>query len=148
MNKEKKKILRRKLAWFFLRAFTAICGGLSLKASYKIGEAVADVAYLFAVRHRRIAIDSLSVAFPHKSRFELKKIEGNECEWEDSHQAPKPRTKSCIRNWVHRMVYSIGTIEPVPVLSNGEKLVAQPASAYLQACKQYHGACKIPEHHE
>ncbi|OPX30522.1 MAG: hypothetical protein B1H08_01400 [Candidatus Omnitrophica bacterium 4484_171] len=73
MDKEKKKVLRRKLAWFFLRAFTAICGGLSLKASYNIGKAAANIAYLFAVRHRRIAIDSLSIAFPHRNKLELKR---------------------------------------------------------------------------
>ena len=74
MNKDKKKILRRKLAWFFLRMFTVVCGGLSLEVSYKIGRAVANIAYLFAVRHRRIAIDNLRVAFPHKSKPELERI--------------------------------------------------------------------------
>jgi len=74
MDKEKKKIMRRKAAWVSLRVFTAICGGFSIRASYRIGRIIGSMAYFFAVRQRRIAIDSLSIAFSDKSEPERKKI--------------------------------------------------------------------------
>lgn len=74
MGKERKKFLRRKSAWFFLRLFTAVCGGFSIRDNYRIGGIIGSIAYIFAARHRRIAIDSLRIAFPHKSKSELEKI--------------------------------------------------------------------------
>ena len=74
MDKERKKFLRRKSAWLSIRMFTVLCGSFSLKANYKIGQAAANVAYVFAVRHRKIALESLSIAFPDKKMFELKRI--------------------------------------------------------------------------
>ncbi len=75
MDKETKKILRRRLAWISLRMFTLLCSKLSLPQSYCIGKIAGLSAYNFiALRHRRIALDSLSIAFPGLSRKERERI--------------------------------------------------------------------------
>lgn len=74
MDKEKKKLLRRNIGWFFLRFFVLINGKLPLGWSYFLGKTFGSLAYAIVVRHRKIAIDSLSVAFPKKTLKEKKRI--------------------------------------------------------------------------
>ncbi|MDD5583575.1 MAG: hypothetical protein PHV55_00775, partial [Candidatus Omnitrophica bacterium] len=74
MKKEQKKFIQRRLGFFFLRLFTIVNGILPLHFSYTLGKILGNLAYLFVVRHRRIAMESLSIAFPQKSLAEKKKI--------------------------------------------------------------------------
>jgi len=74
MDKAKKKIVTRRIAWFFLRLFTAINGILPLRASYALGGCLGALAALAVRRHRRIALESLAIAFPRASLKERKKI--------------------------------------------------------------------------
>ncbi len=74
MDKEKKKILRRKLAWISLKIFTTLCGKFPLSQSYRWGKLAGKLAYYLAVRHRKIALETLMIAFPFKSRKDREKI--------------------------------------------------------------------------
>ena len=74
MNGETRKILIRRIAWFFLRAFTFINGVFSLRWSYFLGSILGTFAYWAVGRHRRIAMESLDIAFPNLSIKEKKKI--------------------------------------------------------------------------
>lgn len=77
MDKEKKKFLQRRAAWFFLRIFMVLNGKLPLRFSYLLGKVLGTCAYIVVRRHRNIALDSLFVAFPHLSLPERKKIARN-----------------------------------------------------------------------
>jgi KDO2-lipid IV(A) lauroyltransferase len=65
MDKEQKKFIQRRLGFFFLRLFTIINGILPLRFSYTLGNILGTLAYCFVARHRRIALESLAIAFPH-----------------------------------------------------------------------------------
>lgn len=73
-DKEKKKIFRRKIAWFFLKVFTAISGSLSLEGIYFLGGILGNIAACLPLNHCKIAYDSLSVAFPRLSTRKRKDI--------------------------------------------------------------------------
>ncbi|MFA6281197.1 MAG: lysophospholipid acyltransferase family protein [Candidatus Omnitrophota bacterium] len=62
------------MAWFFLRTFMVINGVFSLRWSYFLGSALGNFAYHAVLRHRKIALESLDVAFPNRSVNEKKKI--------------------------------------------------------------------------
>jgi KDO2-lipid IV(A) lauroyltransferase len=63
MNKEAKKFLRRKLAWLSLRLCLSL-SPKSLSCIYSFGRNLGKLSYLFAGRHRKIALQSVAVAFP------------------------------------------------------------------------------------
>ena len=74
MDKEQKKIIRRKLAGIALKAFTSLSKVLPLSWNYFIGNILGSLAYLVIGRHRKIAINGLSIAFPEMSLEEKKRI--------------------------------------------------------------------------
>ena len=74
MDKEKKKALRRKLGWYALKVFASLNKVLPLGLNYFIGNVLGSLAYLVLGRHRKIALNSLSTAFPEMSLKEKKKI--------------------------------------------------------------------------
>ncbi|MDD5195031.1 MAG: lysophospholipid acyltransferase family protein [Candidatus Omnitrophica bacterium] len=74
MTKEQRKFIQRRLGFFFLRMFTIINGSLPLRFSYTLGKTLGSLAYIFIRRHRRIALESLSIAFPNKTESANKKI--------------------------------------------------------------------------
>lgn len=74
MNKEQKKTLKRKLAGTALKAFASLSEALPLNWNYFIGNVLGSLAYLVIGRHRKIAINSLSIAFPEMSLREKKRI--------------------------------------------------------------------------
>lgn len=73
-SKEQKKKLRRDFAWFFMKASVGINGALPLGFNYFLGSILGSLAYYLVVRHRRIALESLDVAFAEKSTRERKRI--------------------------------------------------------------------------
>ena len=73
-KKEKKKIFWRGIGWFFMRGSIAISGRLPLSWNYFLGYFLGSLAYCLVVRHRRVAIESLGVAFPEKTLADKKKI--------------------------------------------------------------------------
>ncbi|UCC95143.1 MAG: lysophospholipid acyltransferase family protein [Candidatus Omnitrophota bacterium] len=77
MSKEKKKYFRRMMGWIALRTFTLINGVLPLKWSYTLGKTLGTIAHLVMIRHRRIALESVSFAFETLSLKERKKIASN-----------------------------------------------------------------------
>jgi Kdo2-lipid IVA lauroyltransferase/acyltransferase len=77
MSKEKKKHLKRSIGWLFVRTSVAISGSLPLGFNYFLGFVLGNIAYFAIVRHRRIAIESLGIAFPSKSLKERKEIARN-----------------------------------------------------------------------
>jgi len=74
MNEERKKIVRRKSAWIALRASASLSKVLPLSWNYFIGNVLGSLAYLVIGRHRKIAINSLSIAFPEMSLKEKKRV--------------------------------------------------------------------------
>ncbi len=74
MGNEAKKVFGRRLAWFFLRIFTFINGVLSLRWSYFLGNILGTIAYTTVLRQRKIALESLNIAFPELSLKKKKKI--------------------------------------------------------------------------
>ncbi|MBU1122069.1 MAG: lysophospholipid acyltransferase family protein [Candidatus Omnitrophota bacterium] len=73
MKKEKQQIIRRKLSWYAIQAFTFLNGTLPLGWSYFLGRVLGRAAYFIASRHRRIALDGLAMAFPHLDNVVKKK---------------------------------------------------------------------------
>ena len=69
-----KKNFARRAAWFFLRAFTVINGSFSLKWSYTLGNLLGSFACSVLPPQRKIAMESLEIAFPGKTVKERKKI--------------------------------------------------------------------------
>lgn len=74
MDKERKKVLRRRLGFYAIRIFTSLSAVLPLKADYFIGRIFGNITYWFILRHRRIALESLSIAFPDLSSKKRKNI--------------------------------------------------------------------------
>jgi KDO2-lipid IV(A) lauroyltransferase len=74
MDKEKKKVLNRNIAWFFLRIFVFINGAISLGWSYFLGRILGCIAYGTVIPHRKISLDNLLFAFPQSTLKERKKI--------------------------------------------------------------------------
>ncbi|NQT28180.1 MAG: hypothetical protein HQ570_01125, partial [Candidatus Omnitrophica bacterium] len=74
MNKEQKTILRRKVAWIALKTSASLSKALPLSWNYFIGNILGSLAYLTIGRHRKIAINGLSIAFPEMSLKEKKRI--------------------------------------------------------------------------
>lgn len=74
MRKEIKKFVKRRIGWYAIRGFLALNGILPLCLSYFMGEVLGNIAYFLVRRHRKIALDSLSVAFPDKPLKEKKQI--------------------------------------------------------------------------
>ena len=73
-GKEIGRILRRQVAWSFSKFFIFLCKKLSLKSIYKLGSSIGRLTYYMAFSHRRIALDSLSIAFPEASLERREKI--------------------------------------------------------------------------
>ncbi|MBU2250673.1 MAG: hypothetical protein KKH25_00265, partial [Candidatus Omnitrophica bacterium] len=74
MDKEKNKFLRRNLGWIFMKAFVFLCGITPLSWNYFLGKILGSFAYLVVVRHRKVALESLAVAFPELDTKQRKKI--------------------------------------------------------------------------
>lgn len=77
MNKETKRKIRRLLGWYALRFCHFLHGFLPLEWAYIAGAVLGKIAYIADVRHRRDALDSLSIAFPDLSVKQKKKIAGD-----------------------------------------------------------------------
>jgi len=76
MNSKKLlKSLNRFLAWFGLNTCLGIVRIIPSNCIYAFANNIASLAYIFAARQRRIALDSLSIAFgKEKSQAEIEKI--------------------------------------------------------------------------
>ncbi|MFH1519247.1 MAG: lysophospholipid acyltransferase family protein [Candidatus Omnitrophota bacterium] len=74
MNKEGKKIFRRKAGGVAIKVFSSLSKLLPLSWNYFIGNILGSLAYLVLRRHRQIAMNSLSIAFPHMPLKEKRKI--------------------------------------------------------------------------
>lgn len=77
MNKEQKKFIQRRLGWYSIRVFTFFNGIIPLSWNYFLGYVLGSIAYLLIRRHRNVALDSLSIAFPQYSLNKRKKIARN-----------------------------------------------------------------------
>ena len=77
MDKEKKKILGRNIAWFFLKIFVFINGTFSLGWSYFLGRILGSIAYCIVGPHRKTSLDNLAIAFPEATLKERKRITRN-----------------------------------------------------------------------
>jgi len=74
MKNELSKIIKRKAAWLALKGCVSLSKALPLSWNYFIGNALGSLVYLIIGRHRRIAINSLSTAFPQMPLKEKKKL--------------------------------------------------------------------------
>ncbi len=74
MDKEKKKLWRRWLGWIFLRFSILFHDVFPLGWSYFLGALLGSLAYFLLFPHRRIALESLSIAFPKLSLRKRQKI--------------------------------------------------------------------------
>ncbi|MFC1709143.1 lysophospholipid acyltransferase family protein [Candidatus Omnitrophota bacterium] len=74
IDKHKKRLIGRKVGFFFLRFFTLITGCLPLWWNYFLGRIVGKMFYCFATRNRNTALESLAIAFPNKSEAQRKVI--------------------------------------------------------------------------
>lgn len=73
-KKEKKKLLRRKIGLYFIKTFTFLAGVVPIQVNLFSGRILGSLAYLVLGRHRKIALDSLAIAFPNYSLGKRKKI--------------------------------------------------------------------------
>lgn len=73
-RKKKRKIWRRKVGFLFIKFFTFLSGAMPLKVNLFLGKVFGVVAYLTLLRHRKVALESLALAFPESSLKERKKI--------------------------------------------------------------------------
>jgi KDO2-lipid IV(A) lauroyltransferase len=73
-KKEKKKLLRRKIGLYFIKTFTFLAGVVPLKVNLFLGKILGSLAYSVLSRHRKIALKSLSIAFPDYSPSKRKRI--------------------------------------------------------------------------
>ncbi len=73
-KKEKKKILRRKIGLLFIRFFTFVSGKLPLSVNFFLGRIFGNLVYVILSTHRRVAFESLSIAFPDYTKKEKEKI--------------------------------------------------------------------------
>ena len=74
MSKEKKKVLRRNAGWIAMRVFTYLNGITPLSWNYFLGRLLGNIAYLVIVRHRKIALEGLGLAFGEKTLKSRKRI--------------------------------------------------------------------------
>ena len=74
MNKETKRFVARWMGFVFIRSFAFISAKLPLRWSYFIGRIAGKLFYLPVNRYRKVALESLAIAFPKKSINERKQI--------------------------------------------------------------------------
>ncbi len=74
MDREKKKMMQRRVGYYALRTFTFLNSKLPLSWSYFLGAFLGSTFYAIVFRHRRIALDSLAIAFPDLSVRKRKQI--------------------------------------------------------------------------
>ncbi|UCG35151.1 MAG: lysophospholipid acyltransferase family protein [Candidatus Omnitrophota bacterium] len=74
MKKEQRKMFRRRIGYYALRIFTFLNSKVPLGWSYFMGASLGTIAYGTLFRHRHIALECLSVAFPKLSVRERKRI--------------------------------------------------------------------------
>jgi len=77
MDKNKRKFFTRRLSYILLRLSKFIHSLFPLWWSYFIGKIFGTLAYFLIRRHRKIAFESLSIAFPNLNKKEIKKIAKN-----------------------------------------------------------------------
>jgi len=74
-SKKLRKSLSRFMAWFGLNICSLIVRVIPFGYLYAFAKNIASLAYVFAAKQRRIALDSLGIAFgQEKSRLEIEKI--------------------------------------------------------------------------
>jgi len=74
-SKKLRKSLNRFLAWFGLNICSGIVKVIPASYLYVFANNIASLAYIFAVKQRKIALNSLSIAFgKEKSQAEIEKI--------------------------------------------------------------------------
>ncbi|OQX82158.1 MAG: hypothetical protein B6D56_00145 [Candidatus Omnitrophica bacterium 4484_70.1] len=74
MDKNKRKFLRKKISLFFLKIFISLCESIPLSTFQRLGKFLGKIAYYFISPQRKIALESLKIAFPNLSLKERKKI--------------------------------------------------------------------------
>lgn len=74
MDKERKKLLRRKAGWILLRSCSLIIKVLPLRCALYAGRVFGLLGFRVFLRHRRVALESLDIAFPQKNLEERKYI--------------------------------------------------------------------------
>ena len=74
MSKEKKKILRNNLGFIFAKVFAALCGVIPLRWNYFLGELLGGIACRMLIQQRKVALDSLAIAFPDKNLKQRRRI--------------------------------------------------------------------------
>ena len=74
MIKHTRRTLVRKISLISFRLFTFITGKIHIRVNYWIGSFIINAIYILLFRHRKAALESLTVAFPYKTLSERKKI--------------------------------------------------------------------------
>ena len=74
MKNETLKTIKRRLSWCVIRVLISICTLIPLSFNYFLGKILGGLAYLMVRRHRKVALESLQIAFPQESLEERKKI--------------------------------------------------------------------------
>jgi len=74
VDKKKRKFLRKKLSWIFFKVFIFLSDKCSLSSLYRIGAFLGRIAYIVVLPHKKVALESLRIAFPEFSLKKRKKI--------------------------------------------------------------------------
>jgi KDO2-lipid IV(A) lauroyltransferase len=74
MSKERNKLFRRKAGFLALKTFAGLMRHVTLRESDFLGELMGRAAYWCAVRHRKIALENLGIAFPEATGKEKKAV--------------------------------------------------------------------------
>ena len=77
MDKNKRKFFTRRLSYISLRLFAFLHSLLPLWWSYFLGKVFGILAYFLIRRHRKVAFESLSIAFPELDKKRIKNIAKN-----------------------------------------------------------------------
>jgi len=74
MDKQTKRMLGRKIGSVLMRIFAVLTGVLPYWWSYFLGKGAGSIMYHFVVRYKKIALESLTTAFPDKPLDERQAI--------------------------------------------------------------------------
>lgn len=74
MNKANKKKIRQQVTGVLFKVMYFVCIRSYIEWVYSLGEVLGRLGFLFVKRHRRAALESLSIAFPEKSEEDKRRI--------------------------------------------------------------------------
>ncbi|PIQ88234.1 MAG: hypothetical protein COV72_09320 [Candidatus Omnitrophica bacterium CG11_big_fil_rev_8_21_14_0_20_42_13] len=123
-----KKTIKRDIAFYSMKMFCVILRFMPKNCICAVGDFIAGIGYFIAIRHRRIARESLNIAFgKEKNEKEITRI-----------------IKDCFKNMTKSMFEMLASLDSAPVLG---RMVNIEGKEYLdEALKKKKGVIMISGH--